>query len=165
LKTFNDPYLPTICGLYHRGVISHRPGLALAYAGQIANGRIKKALAAHGLKPAHSHVLMLLTDKGAMGQQALVEELRVDPSVLVAILNDLESAGLAERRRDPADRRRHIVEIRDRGKELLEEVDRAVVAVEAELFADLAPDELTTLQHILERVRPGADDGSCAEDN
>src|SRR3954449_12077500 len=94
LRAFNDLDLPIVCGLYHRGVISHRPGLALAYAGQIANGRIKKALATHGLKPAHSHVLMLLTDKGAMGQQALVEELRVDPSVLVAILNDLENGGL-----------------------------------------------------------------------
>ncbi|GAA4632592.1 MarR family winged helix-turn-helix transcriptional regulator [Actinoallomurus vinaceus] len=145
-------------------MIPHRPGLALAYAGQIANGRIKEALAAHGLKPAHSYVLMLLTDKGAMGQQALVEELNVDPSVLVAILNDLESAGLAERRRDPADRRRHIVEIRDRGAELLEEVDRAVAAVEAELFADLDTDEIAALQRLLERVKPGTDDG-CTEDH
>src|SRR3954468_18570115 len=108
LNVINYLALPIVRDLYHQGVISDRPGLVLAYAGQIANGRIKKALATHGLKPAHSHVLMLLTDKGAMGQQALVEELRVDPSVLVAILNDLENGGLAERRRDPADRRRHI---------------------------------------------------------
>jgi DNA-binding MarR family transcriptional regulator len=146
-------------------VISNRPSLVLAYSGQIANGRIKKALGAHGLKPGHAHVLMLLADKGPMGQQALVEELGVDPSVLVAILNDLENNGLAERRRDPADRRRHIVEIRDRGTALVGEVDRAVAAVEADLFADLNAEELATLERLLQRIRPGADDERCAEDN
>lgn len=146
-------------------MISHRPGLVLAYAGQIANGRIKKALGVHGLKPGHARVLMLLADKGPMGQQALVEELGVDPSVLVAILNDLESNDLAERRRDPADRRRHIVEIRDRGTELVGEVHRAVAAVEAELFADLTADELATLQSLLQRLKPRADDGTCADDH
>ncbi|MCO6007205.1 MarR family winged helix-turn-helix transcriptional regulator [Actinoallomurus purpureus] len=146
-------------------MLSNRPGLVLAYSGQIANGRIKKAMAAHGLKPGHGGVLMQLADKGAMGQQALVEELGLDPSVLVTILNDLENDGLAERRRDPADRRRHIVEIRDRGTELVGEIHRAVAAVEAELFADLNADELDTLQGLLERIRPGTDDGTCTEDH
>ncbi|GAA4617904.1 MarR family winged helix-turn-helix transcriptional regulator [Actinoallomurus liliacearum] len=146
-------------------MIPNRPGMVLAYSGQLAGGRIKEALAAHGLKPAHAHVLMLLSDEGPRGQQALVEELGVDPSVLVAILNDLEKDGLAERRRDPADRRRHIVEIRDRGTELVGDVHTAVAAVEAELFADLTAGELATLQRLLERVRPGADDEGCPGDD
>jgi DNA-binding MarR family transcriptional regulator len=144
-------------------VIADRLGLALAYSGQIANVRIKKALAAHGLKPGHGHVLLLLSDEGATSQQALVEALGVDPSVLVAVLNDLERDGLAERRRDPADRRRHIVEISSRGTRLVADVHRAITAVEAELFADLDATEIATLQGLLARVKASADDEACAD--
>jgi DNA-binding MarR family transcriptional regulator len=144
-------------------VITDRPGLALAYSGQIANARIKKALAAHGLKPGHGHVLMLLSDEGATSQQALGESLGVDPSVLVAVLNDLERDGLAERRRDPADRRRHIVEISAHGTKLVAEIHGAISTVEAELFADLDAAELTTLQGLLARVKASTDEETCAE--
>jgi DNA-binding MarR family transcriptional regulator len=141
-------------------VIADRPGLALAYSGQIANVRIKKALAVHGLKPLHGHVLLLLSDEGATSQQALGEAFGADPSVLVAVLNDLEGDGLAGRRRDPADRRRHIVEISARGTRLVADVHRVIAAVEAELFADLDAAEITTLQGLLARVK-ASDDEAC----
>src|SRR4051812_45791947 len=106
-------------------MIENPPGLALASPGQLAMTRIKKALAEHGLKPSHGHVLMLLSESGTLSQQALLEALQVDPSVLVSILNDLEHDKLTERRRDPADRRRHNVEISRRGTKLVAEIDRA----------------------------------------
>ncbi|MCW2887317.1 MAG: hypothetical protein QOE54_6468 [Streptosporangiaceae bacterium] len=146
-------------------MIADRPGLALAYSGQIANARIKKALAVHGLKPLHGHVLMLLSDEGATSQQALGEAFGVDPSVLVAVLNDLECDGLAGRRRDPADRRRHIVEISARGTRLVADVHRVIAAVEAELFADLDAAEITALQGLLARVKASADDDACADEH
>jgi hypothetical protein len=77
----------------------------------------------------------------------------VDPSVLIAVLDDLER-GLAERRRDPADRRRLIVEISARGTRLVAEVHRAIGAVEAELFADLDAGEIATLRGLLAASRP-----------
>ncbi|MER6945379.1 MarR family winged helix-turn-helix transcriptional regulator [Nonomuraea sp. NPDC000554] len=145
-------------------MIGDRPGLVLAYSGQIANVRIKKAMAQHGLKPAHGHVLLLLSEQGARSQQSLAETLGVDPSVLVAILNDLESDELAVRRRDPADRRRHIVEISARGKQLVTEIQTAIAAVEATLFADLDADEIATLHRLLARVSTSPDDDACTED-
>ncbi|MEV4108732.1 MarR family winged helix-turn-helix transcriptional regulator [Nonomuraea sp. NPDC049695] len=141
-----------------------RPGLALALSGQIANTRIKKALAQHGLKPPHGHVLMLLSDQGATSQQSLVETLGVDPSMVVAILNDLESNGLAERRRDPADRRRHIVEISARGKVMVSGIHDAIAAVESALFADLDSEEISTLQRLLSRINTSVDETACTED-
>jgi DNA-binding MarR family transcriptional regulator len=142
-------------------VIEERPGLALAYSGRIANRRIKGAMAARGLKMSHGHVLMELATAGPMSQQALCESLGVDPSVLVAVLNDLENAGLAERRRDPADRRRHIVEMSPSGKGVVTEIHEAVAGVEAELFAGLDPAELATLHALLIRVHQAA--GACTE--
>jgi DNA-binding MarR family transcriptional regulator len=141
-----------------------RLGLVLAKSGQITNVRIRKALAATGLKPGHGHVLLWLSDSGPMSQQALIEALGVDPSVLVAILNDLEREGFAERRRDPADRRRHIVEMSDRGAALVGEVDAALTAVERELFTDLDDSEIDLLRSLLVRVRTSADDEACGDE-
>ena len=144
-------------------MISESASVTLALAGQLAHTRLRQALAAHGLKPAHSQVLARLTEHGATGQQALLEELGVDPSVLVSVLNELERAGLAERRRDPADRRRHIVEISARGTELAGEVSASLAAVEAELFADLSPAEIQQLHALLNRIK-SAPGGACTED-
>ncbi|MBC6456709.1 MarR family winged helix-turn-helix transcriptional regulator [Actinomadura sp. HBU206391] len=139
-----------------------RLGLVLAKSGHIASVRIRKALAVTGLKPGHGHVLLWLSDSGPMSQQALIEALGVDPSVLVAILNDLERDGIAVRRRDPADRRRHIVEMSERGAALVDEVDAALTAVEQELFVDLDDGEIDLLRRLLARVRANADEDACA---
>ncbi|MDX6316521.1 MAG: hypothetical protein QOF84_2609 [Streptomyces sp.] len=138
-----------------------RPGLALAFAGQIAGMRIQEALRAHGLKNNHAHVLMVLADHGATGQQALIQTLGVDPSILVAMLNDLENAGLAERRRDPADRRRHIVEISPRGTQLVTDVYASIASVEAQLFAPLDANEIDVLHKMLIRIKDTAGDQTC----
>jgi len=140
-----------------------RPGLALAVAGQGASKRVQEALRAHGLKNNQAALLMVLADEGATSQQTLVQTLGVDPSVLVAILNDLESAGLAQRRRDPADRRRHIVEISPRGTQLVTDVYASVESVEAELFAALDAHEIDLLLKILIRINTTVRDHGCDE--
>jgi DNA-binding MarR family transcriptional regulator len=144
-------------------VIPHRPVLALAYTGRIAGGRIKEAVAAHGLKPSHSHVLTLLAEQETMSQQALLEELGVDPSMLVSVLNDLEDDGLATRRRDRADRRRHIVEISVRGRQLVARLEESFEIVETELMAALDDEEIATLTRILSRIRDPGDNTECGE--
>jgi DNA-binding MarR family transcriptional regulator len=145
------------------GMWEKRPGLALAVAGQGASKRVQEALRAHGLKNNQARLLMVLADEGATSQQTLVQTLGVDPSVLVAILNDLESAGLAQRRRDPADRRRHIVEISPRGTRLVTDVYASIESVEAELFAALDAHEIDVLHQILIRINVTARDDSCDE--
>jgi DNA-binding MarR family transcriptional regulator len=138
-----------------------RPGLALAIAGQMAVKRVQEALRVHGLRSNQAGLLMVLADEGATSQRTLVQTLRVDPSVLVAMLNDLEKAGLAERRRDPTDRRRHIVEISPRGIQLVADVYASVESVETELFASLDTHEIDVLHKMLIRINTTAADESC----
>lgn len=129
------------------------PGWTLAHAGLIASEMIKRALAEKGLKPAHAHVVKMLNDQGPLSQQAILEAIGVDPSVLVSLLNDLEGDDLAVRRRNPKDRRRHIVELSTKGKKLAGDMHDAIAAGEAELFADLTPAEISTLCGLLNRLK------------
>jgi DNA-binding MarR family transcriptional regulator len=145
------------------GVRADRLGLLLARNGQVTNARIREALGVTGLTTRHGMTLMHLSDGGPVSQQALIELVGVDPSVLVAILNDLEGHGLAQRRRDPTDRRRHIVEITPAGADMLITVDAAIAAVEHDLFADLAIDEVARLRELLGRIRITPDDPACAQ--
>jgi MarR family transcriptional regulator, lower aerobic nicotinate degradation pathway regulator len=68
-----------------------------------------------GLRPRHLIGLKLLSEQGPAGQQGLADALCLDPSNVVVLLNELEERGLITRRRDPADRRRHIVELSSLG--------------------------------------------------
>ena len=54
------------------------------------------------------------------------------------MLNDLEDLDFVERRRDPADRRRHIVDITDTGLEALERAEVAQGSIEDEILGGLS---------------------------
>lgn len=137
-----------------------RLGFLLARHGRLMKARIREALSVSGLGPRHGALLLHLAQAGATSQQALIEALTVDPSTLVAILNDLERDALAERRRDPADRRRHIVRITPAGRAAAAAVEEAVSAVEREAFADLDEDEIAQLHALLARVRICPENGA-----
>ena len=63
-------------------------------------------------------------------QQELAGHLGVDRTVMTYLLDDLERAGLIERRRDPADRRARRIAATSRGGELLGDLDQRLRAAE-----------------------------------
>ncbi|MFE5294843.1 MarR family winged helix-turn-helix transcriptional regulator [Streptomyces sp. NPDC056632] len=139
-----------------------RLGFLLSFRGELTGARIRAAVAVAGLHPRNAMTLMHLAP-GATSQRELAAVMEVDPSQLVAILNELESDGLCERRRDPADRRRHIVEITPAGRDALERVDAAVSAAERELFGDLTEAEQVLLRGLLDRVVVDPAGHECGE--
>src|SRR5918996_4414335 len=64
-----------------------------------------------------------LREQGGSSQQLLGQALMLDPNNCVILLNDLEEDGYVERRRDPTDRRRHIVEMTPAGERALEHAE------------------------------------------
>src|ERR671937_2561646 len=114
------------------------PTLLMIKLGRITTHRFTEALEPLGIRPRHVAALIELRDHGELTQQSLCGRLHLDPTNLVAILNDLERRGLATRRRDPEDRRRHIVEISKRGIALVEKASKVMDGVEDELLEGLA---------------------------
>jgi DNA-binding MarR family transcriptional regulator len=104
------------------------------------------------LRPRHMIALRLLGERGPMSQHAVGIALSLDPSNVVGLLNELEERGLITRRRDPADRRRHIVELSAAGSgEVTQSYDQLDV-VEDDLFKTLTADERATLYGLLSRA-------------
>lgn len=85
-------------------------------------------------------------------QQELESALFMDANSVVLILNELEAAQFSVRRRDPNDRRRHIVELTPSGGRALDRADKARETLEDEVLRDLSGDERQTLRSLLERV-------------
>jgi DNA-binding MarR family transcriptional regulator len=99
--------------------------------------------------------LSFLRDFDESTQQALTDGLCIDANYCVLLLNDLESAEYVERRRDPADRRRHIVTMTDEGREALHRAEAAQQTLEDEILVALSPDERATLAHLLRKALDG----------
>ena len=108
-----------------------------------------------GMRLKHFVVLSYLADRDGIPQQELGDICGVDANNLVLILNELEAAGFAERRRDPEDRRRHIVEITSTGRTAFERAERAREAVEDDVLAALDAEEREILRRLLAKALEG----------
>lgn len=95
---------------------------------------------------------MLALRTSALSQQALAERLDVHPVTLVALLNDLEPAGLVTRRRDNGDRRRHTVALSELGRARMAAVDVACEKRDAILFKGMTAAQRATLDALLEQI-------------
>jgi DNA-binding MarR family transcriptional regulator len=124
-------------------------GLLLALLGHVAMRRLRDVHTAHDLSPRQFRLLGLLHDHGAMGQRELGVMTDTDPSILVTMLNPLESDGLISRERDAADRRRHLVTLTTAGEQRLIQAARAQRAAEDELFSGLDEDQRDQLRSLL----------------
>ena len=126
--------------------------LLMTRLGRLSGVRLAATLAALDMHPHDFAVLKGLEAGGAMPQGRLGQALRVHPSNLVAVIDGLEALGLVVRRRDPADRRRYLVELTAKGARRLAQAERATEQVERELLAPLDGEERRRLHAYLARL-------------
>lgn len=124
----------------------------LSKLGLQTGARFAAVLEPLGIRPQHFALLRYLAAAEGRTQQALAEMLGIPPSRMVALVDDLQQRGLAERRPNPADRRAHAVSLTDQGKQLLERAFAMAVEHEGRLCAVLSDDERTTLLGLLRKL-------------
>jgi DNA-binding MarR family transcriptional regulator len=105
-----------------------------------------------GMSLRHFLALSYVADPGGISQQQLSEILCIDANNTVLLLNEMEGQGLIRRVRDPADRRRHLVEVTEHGEELFERAQRAKESVEDEVLGTLSTQERATLHRLLAKA-------------
>ena len=101
--------------------------------------------------------LEFLRDQGCSTQQNLGQTLMLDANNCVILLNDLEEAGFAERRRDPEDRRRHLVTMTPAGARALERAEKKLDGLEEEVLGNLDSSERSELRRLLAKALDKAD--------
>jgi len=89
---------------------------------------------------------------GGVSQQELETALLIDANSVVLLLNELEAAGLSVRRRDPHDRRRHLVEITPAGRVAVERAEKARESLEDAILTDFTAEERAALTKVLRRL-------------
>jgi DNA-binding MarR family transcriptional regulator len=111
--------------------------------------RASQAYEAVGASPYHYSVLALLDEGTCSAQATIADALGYDRSWFVGLLDELEEAGLVERKRDTTDRRRHLVSLKPAGKRRLAELRAISQRIEDEFFAPLSPKQRTELHDLL----------------
>ena len=133
------------------------PGFLLKRLGTIVKDRTVDAYEGIGASAYWYSVLAVLDEGSRETQATIADALCYDRSYLVGVLDDLESAGLVERRRDPADRRRHVVTITPAGRKKLGELRSLHARVDDDMFAPLTAAEVKTLTALLAKLAAAHD--------
>src|SRR5215467_9307886 len=101
--------------------------------------RSAETLAPWDITPAHLRALRVLARHPAMRLSGLSDRLQIAPRTATEVVDALQARDLVRRRADPADRRAILVEVTERGSDLLAEI-RASRGTEAgRIFGRLTP--------------------------
>ncbi len=132
------------------------PGYLLARLGEASSRRFHRALEPEGLHPRHFGVMTMVAAQPGMSQQQLHEKTAIDPSSMVAVIDELQARGLAERRQDPDDRRARTIFLTEQGEQTLQRIRGLAADLQREFFAALTVQERRTLHALLRKLAGSA---------
>ncbi len=140
----------------------HAPGRAVGAGASLAyalnqlhsslRARLERALADESLGLRSIRVLACLDRSDGMSQQDVCNALDVDRSEMVRIVDRLQEAGLLQRGADPADRRRHNLQLTRNGRKALTRGHLVIDTVTDEALSALSDGERRTLHSLLLRA-------------
>jgi DNA-binding MarR family transcriptional regulator len=162
VSDIDDQRSTTLAGVTREADLGPRLRMRLAYLLKRAFLDLEELHREHldplGINGRELSVLLLLDAREPESQQATAERLQVDRTTMVALLDGLEAKGLVARQADPADRRRNVVALTNKGRRTLEKAVRASDEAEARLLEGLDRSERTQLRSLLARINAGADE-------
>jgi MarR family transcriptional regulator for hemolysin len=128
-------------------------GLTLARTAKIISRAFDDALAAAGGSTPIWLILISLKTQPTSNQRELAKAIGIQGATLTHHLNAMEADGLITRRRDPANRRVHQVQLTEQGQTLFYRLATAARAHDQRLRAGLGDEEIAALEQLLGRLQ------------
>jgi DNA-binding MarR family transcriptional regulator len=132
--------------------LASAPGFLLSWNGRRTAHEFARALEPLGLRPPHFGVMTLIDTDPGLTQQDLAERSLIDPSSMVAVVDELEELGYAERQTHPGDRRKHALHLTPAGKQTLKRARAAAMKTARDILAPLDAGEVETLRTLLRKL-------------
>jgi DNA-binding MarR family transcriptional regulator len=132
--------------------VRNRLGYLLKHAQLRLSQLSSRALEPYGVDGRQLAVLVAIDDQVPQSQQEIAHRLDIDRTSMVALVDELERKGLAERRGATGDRRKNVVVLTTAGRDTLREATKASDAAEREFLATLSDAEATTFRRLLQSV-------------
>ena len=129
----------------------------LSSLGYAISRRFHDVLRPLGMEPGEFALLRAVSASEGEAQNALAERLRISPSWMVAMVDELEKKELLERKPHARDRRVRHLHLTDAGKKLLRQAERRAQQFDTSVSDSLNETELQQLLDLLERVATGID--------
>jgi DNA-binding MarR family transcriptional regulator len=129
----------------------------LARVGMRMKGRVLEEFEQAGFSMYQYSVLAILSEGACERQSTMADVIGLDRSQLVGVLDSLEERGLVERRRDPNDRRRHLVSLTAAGERQLVKLRAIVQRIESAVLEPLDDDTRKSLHETLLTVAAHGD--------
>jgi len=123
----------------------------LSQASYTLTTELTAALESLGVSPRAYHVLKT-AKKGHFTQTDLAKMIGLDKTTLVVTLDELEAAGLAERRPSAGDRRAHVIGVTKAGERKIRAADEIVERVHTDVLAALPAGERKAFLHSLTKL-------------
>ena len=120
------------------------------------HARTAEVLETIGLTPPLFALLNVLGARKGAIQQEIGSAMGIDPSTMVSLIDQLESAGLAQRRPHPKDRRAREVVITPKGRRVLKQARQLALQVEDDVLRGLDDAERRQLLTLLRRALSSA---------
>lgn len=127
-------------------------GLHLTQASRAISRAFDEALAAAGGSLPAWLVLVNLTMRSVASQRELAEAMGITDATLTHHLNGMETSGLVTRRRDPANRRIHVVEMTPAGESAFLALRDAAMSFDIQLRQGVSAEEIAGLGTLLDRL-------------
>jgi DNA-binding MarR family transcriptional regulator len=127
----------------------------LSSLGYVISRRFHEVLRPLELEPGEFALLRAVAASEGEAQNALAERLRISPSWMVAIVDELEKRDLLERRPHARDRRVRNLHLTAAGKKLLKQAERQAERFDRQVADQLGEDERQQLLDLLDRVAAG----------
>jgi len=127
----------------------------LSSLGFAVSRRFHEVLRPLGLEPGEFALLRAVAASNGEAQNALAERLRISPSWMVAVVDELEKGGLLERRPHARDRRVRNLHLTAAGKKALKQAEREAEQFDRQVGTELGEAELQQLLDLLDRVAAG----------